>query len=356
MIGRRSHGASGTAGEGKKRAAEWVAEHGIHTPGFAGAFLHGSITWLLDEAQLSPSSDLDVMLLLKGDAPAQKPGKFRYRDVLLEVSYLPLSEVTSADGVLGNAHLAGSFRRPSVLVDATGDLMALQREVARHFADEAWVLRRCADVEAKMQIPFPPPEASFPDQVNSWLFPTGLTTHLLLVAGLCNPTVRLRYPAVRELLMVQGREPVYPGLLEDLGVLGMTPERATAHLEALELAFRDAAEVIRSPFFFAADISDAGYPVAIGGTRDLIAQGDHREAMFWLAATAVRCQQLFIQNAPHLLPRHLSGFMALMRDMGIRDRADMIARREAMLARLPERWDVAREIIAGRRDTTGSLD
>lgn len=356
MIARRRHSATGTAGAGRQRAADWVAEHGVHTPGFAGAFLHGSVNWLPDDAPFPPSSDLDVMLVLVGDPPAQKPGKFRYRDVLLEVSYLPLSEVTNAFEVLQNAHLAGSFRRPSVLADVTGNLTAVQLEVAKHFADEAWVLRRCRDVETKMRSLLPAPEAPFPDQVNAWLFPTGLTTHLLLVAGLRNPTVRLRYPAVRELLMEQGRGDVYAGLLEDLGVLGMTPERALAHLDALELAFRDAAEVIRSPFFFAADISEAGYQVAIGGTRELIAGGNQREAMFWMAATAVRCQQVFIQDAPHLLSCHLSGFRALLSDMGIRNRATLIARREAMLARLPERWDVAREIIAARRDTTESLD
>ena len=78
--------------------------------------------------------------------------------------------------------------------------------------------------------------------------------------------------------------------------------------------------------------------------------------MFWLAATAVRCQQVFTQDAPRLLPRHEPGFMVLLRDMGIGDREDVLRRRAAMLARLPERWDVAREIIAARRDTTVSGD
>ena len=320
-----------------------------------GAFLHGSINWLADEAELAATSDVDVMLVLAEDAPAQKPGKFRYQGVLLEVSYLSLTDIATPEQVLGSAHLAGSFHRPSVLADPTGHLAALQHDVARHYADEAWVLRRCADVEAKMRRPFPHPDAPFPDQVNAWLFPTGLTTHLLLVAGLRNPTVRLRYVAVRELLE-QGRMDVYAGLLDDLGVGGLTPQRALAHLDALEAAFLDAARVIRSPFFFAADITGAGYPVAIEGTRELIARGDHQEAMFWLVATSVRCQQVFRQDAPHLAPRHEPGFRALLRDMGIRDREDLITRRAAMLARLPEYWDVAREIIAAWRDTTGSTD
>jgi hypothetical protein len=337
-------------------ARGWVIGEGVRTPGNVGAFLHGSINWLPDDAELPPTSDLDVMLVHAGEPPAQKPGKFRYQGVLLEVSYLSLADIATAEQVLGNAHLAGSFHRPAVLVDPTGHLTALQQDVARHYADETWVLRRCADVEAKMRQPFPPPDAPFPDQVNAWLFPTGLTTHLLLVAGLRNPTVRQRYLAVRELLSEQRRMDVYPGLLEDLGVREVTRERAMAHLATLETAFKDAARAIRSPFFFATDVSEAGYPVAIRGTRELIERGDHREAMFWLAATAVRCQQVFVQDAPALLPRHEPGFMAMLADMSIRDREDLITRRDAMLARLPERWKVAREIIAERGDTTRSID
>lgn len=344
------------AAAAREIAAAWVAAEGVQTPGFVGAFLHGSVNWLPDDAELPETSDLDVMLVLAGDAPEQKPGKFRYRGVLLEVSFLPLAEVAHADQVLGSSHLAGSFHRPGVLADLTGHLTALQQEVTLHYADEAWVLRRCADVEAKMRRPFPPPDAPLPEQVNAWLFPTGLTTHLLLVAGLRNPTVRRRYEGVRDLLMEQGKPDVYEGLLEDLGVAGMTPTRALAHLDALEAAFQDAAQAIRSPFFFAADLSEAGYPVAIGGTRELITRGDHREAMFWLAATAVRCQQVFIQDAPHLLPRHEPGFRALLTDLGVPDRQTMLARKTAMLGRLPERWQVAREIIAARRDTTASTD
>lgn len=336
-------------------AAHWVATEGRRTPRFAGAFLHGSIIWLPDDAELPVTSDLDVMLVVDGDTPVQKPGKFRYAGVLLEVSFISLSELSSPEQVLGNAHLAGSMHRPGVLTDPTGHLTGLQRLVERHYSDETWVNRRCADVEAKMWRPCPSEDAPFSEQVNAWLFPTGLTAHLLLVAGLCNPTVRLRYLAARELLSDHGRMAEYAGLLEDLGVSDMTPERALVHLAALERAFADAAAVIRSPFFFAADISAHGYSVAIDGTRELIERGDYREAIFWLAATAVRCQQVFNQDAPHLLLHHASGFMALLADMGIRDRSDLIARRESMLRRLPERREVAREIIASRRDTSGSM-
>jgi hypothetical protein len=54
--------------------------------------------------------------------------------------------------------------------------------------------------------------------VTAWLFPTGVTTHVLLTADLRNLTVRLRYPAVRELLVAYGQPEFYEELLALLGL------------------------------------------------------------------------------------------------------------------------------------------
>ena len=40
------------------------------------------------------------------------------------------------------------------------------------------------------------PARPWPGQVLAWLFACGVTCHVLLVAGLRNPTVRTRYVAV----------------------------------------------------------------------------------------------------------------------------------------------------------------
>jgi hypothetical protein len=62
--------------------------------------------------------------------------------------------------------------------------------------------------------------------VTAWLFATGVTTHVLLVAGLKNPTVRQRYVATRELLADYGRVDFYETLLELLGCAQMSRARA----------------------------------------------------------------------------------------------------------------------------------
>lgn len=95
--------------------------------------------------------------------------------------------------------------------------------------------------------------------------------------------------------------------------------------------FDAAAMVITTPFFFASEISDVARPLAIAGSRELIARGDHREAVFWIVATASRCQRVLLADAP---PDVRARF------------ADLQRRHDQAKQSLPLVWEVAQEIIA----------
>jgi hypothetical protein len=340
--------------DAKAVARQWVNDEARTLPGFAGAFFHGSVNWLPDDASLPWTYDLDVMVVLKGAAPAAKPGKFAYHGVLLEVSYLPSSHLGSAEEILGQSHLAGSFHRDSIIADPTGRLTTLQKAVARDYSNRKWVRRRCEHTRDKILTGFQMRESDpFPDHVNAWLFPAGITTHVLLVAGLMNPTVRTRYLAVRELLEEYGRLDIYELLLRQLGCADMSQERARERLTALAEAFDAAQRAIATPFFFAADISDVGRAVAIDGSRELIARGDHREAVFWMAATYSRCQLVFHYDAPELYERFDRGYRDLLGDLGIASFADLQRRHDAVVRFLPQVWEMAELIMAASPDIDG---
>lgn len=333
-------------GEAKAIAARWVGEAAGEIPGFAGAFFHGSVNWLSDDAVLPATSDLDVMVVLDQDKLPPKPGKFRYRDVLLEVSFLARDALRSPEQVLGQYQLAGSFHVPSVILDPRGELRPLQQAVARDYAALSWVERRCEQVRERILHGFPlDAGAAFHEQVMAWLFATGVTTHLFLVAGLRNPTVRQRYLAARSLLGDYGYSVTYACLLGLLGCRQMTRARAAQHLQALAAAFDAATTVIATPVFFAADISVDGRAVAIDGSQELIAGGDQREAIFWMVATAARCQQVFQTDAPHLQAQFAPAFRELVADLGIVSIGDMRERREAVERALPHLWREAQAII-----------
>lgn len=339
--------------DAKDTARQWVREEASRMPGFRGAFFHGSTNWLPDDATLPLASDVDVMIVLDDPDPPNKLGKFIYRDVLLEVSHLPSDQLRSPEVILGQSHMAGSFRTPGIIADPTGRLAKIQAVVSRNYARRRWVYRRCEYSRDKIlsNLQSLSPSAPFHDQVAPWLFAAGVTTHVLLVAGLKNPTVRSRYLAVRELLADYGRLDFYPTLLELLGCARISRERAEQHLSALADAFDVAKTVIKTPFFFAADISDHARPIAIDGSRDLIQRGNHREAIFWMVATYSRCQVVFSTDAPvETQERFTPGYRELLGDLGITSFADIQQRSDQIRESLPRIWEVAEAIMAANPD------
>ncbi|HEX2514069.1 MAG TPA: hypothetical protein VH257_05135 [Chloroflexota bacterium] len=329
-------------------ARRWVLEEGRRTPGFVGAYVGGSASWLPADAPSPPTSDLDVYLVLEGAEGAPKPGKFLYHGVLLEVSYVPRDSLRSPEAVLSHYHLAGGFRTPSVILDPTGALTALQEAVGREFARRSWVRRRCEHAAGVVREWAGGLDETAPlhDQVTRTTFAAGVTTHVLLVAGLQNPTVRRRYAASRELLLAYGRPDVQEALLTLLGCAGMSPQRVAHHLSATAAAFDAAKTRIRTPYRFAADISDAARSVAIDGSQELIDRGLHREAVFWIVATFSRCRHIFAADAPELLARTADGYHALLADLDLDSYPARRRRGAAILAYLPTLDEVTETILA----------
>ncbi|MGF7033649.1 hypothetical protein J2T17_004597 [Paenibacillus mucilaginosus] len=340
------------AGAAKAAAVRWVAGQASRIEGFRGAYFSGSILGLSDEDELPAASDVDVVVVTEQAEPPVKPGKFLFEGALIEGTYLSAGQLSSAEQVLGSYHLAGSFRRDTIISDPSGELRRLQQEVAAHFAERTWVSRRCGEARGRIESwlqgldPSAPPH----DRFTSWLFATGVTTHVLLVAALRNPTVRLRYLAARDVLTACGREDIYGQLLELLGCVGWSPERTRGHLRELARTFDAAAAAGRTPFFFSSDISPVSRPIAIDGSEELIRSGNHREAVFWIAATFARCRKILAADAPELEERLAPAFHALTEDLGVADWSAMSRRAEEVLGFLPVLWDTAEAIMTAHPD------
>ncbi len=336
-------------GLARAAAARWVARHARHDAGFRGAFFSGSTTWLSGDAELPPASDVDVVVVTARDEPATKPGKLRYGGVLLEVTYLSMDRLASAEEVLASYHLAGSFRVDTIIDDPTGQLRRLHAQVARGFAERAWVRRRCEDARHKIERGLRAIDTSalWHDQVTSWLFPTGVTTHVLLVAALRNPTVRLRYLAAREVLADYGHTDVYPQLLDLLGCTALSRRRVQHQLDELTRTFDASAAVAKTPFLFSGDITPAARPVAIDGSQELIDRGCHREAVFWIVATFARCHKILAADAPpELQDTHTAAFRAALADLGITSTDDILRRADEVNRYLPRLWEATEAILS----------
>lgn len=334
-------------GLARSAAMQWVAQYAQPDAGFRGAYFSGSTVGLPDDAELSPSSDVDIFVVTAQEDPPAKPGKLRFQDALLEVSYLPWPELASADDVLASYHLAGSFRAGAIIDDPTGELHRLHAHISRHFAARTWVRRRCQDARHRIETRLAAIDTSAPfhEQVLAWLFPTGVTCHVLLVAALRNPTIRLRYLAAREVLTDYGHLSLYPELLKLLGCSHLPAPRVQHHLRELAATFDATAQVAKTPFSFSSDITPTARPIAIDGSQRLIDSGDHHEAVFWIIATFARCHTILAADAPQLHEALAPAFQAAVTELGISSTHDLIHRAEEVTRFLPRLWQTAEDIL-----------
>ncbi|MDX3226147.1 hypothetical protein [Streptomyces sp. ME19-01-6] len=334
-------------GSARAAAARWVDRYARPEPGFRGAYFSGSTVGRPDDDELPPTSDVDVVVVTAEDDPPVKPGKLRHDGALLEISYVPWAQLAPPETVLSSYHLAGSFRTDTVIDDPTGRLRSLHARVSRDFAAPPWVRRRCQDARHRVERGLAAIDTSAPfhQQVTSWLFPTGVTTHVLLVAALRNPTVRLRYLAAREVLADHGHLDLYPELLDLLGCTHLPAARVRHHLRDLAETFDATAAVAKTPFIFSSDIAPAARPIAIDGSQDLIDRGRHHEAVFWIIATFARCHTILAADAPATHQALTPPFRAAVADLGITSTADLLHRAEEVTRFLPRLWQTAEAVI-----------
>jgi hypothetical protein len=333
--------------EARARAGDWVRGQ-VHWPRpFVGAFFTGSTVDADPADEVAATSDVDVAVVLEGEAPG-KPGKLVHDGALLEVTYLPWSALADAAVVARTFYLAPSFARDTVIADPEGRLRALREAVAPVFARPDVVRDRWHSVLARMNA-VPEPGGSWADAVTRWLFPLSLSTNVVLVAALANPTVRLRYQRARATLEACGLADRYPPLLAELGCAEATPALVGRHLATMTAAFDDAAAGPPAPFFFAADLTPAARPVAVDGASELVAAGDHREAVFWLVATFARCVQTLDAVGAANAARHAEAFAAAVADLlDLRTPGDLARRRAAVLAAEPGLEATAEEVLRRR--------
>ncbi|MDP9861907.1 MULTISPECIES: hypothetical protein [Streptosporangium] len=327
-------------GQARAVAARWVAGHQV--PGFAGAYVSGSAAWLPAEAELPTSSDVDLVVMVDGEVPP-KLGKFRHEGVLLEVSYAPLQP---AETILASPALAPGLSRGVLLADPDGSLAALQTAVAREFARPHWVRTRCAALEDRIatltQLDVSRPLA---ERVLSWAFPASLPTLVILTAARANPTVRRRYVAAREVLLRCGGADFHEELLDWLGCAHFSRSQVAEHLRRLTDVYDRVPYDPARPY--GTDLTPEARQISIDGTHDLIEQGLHREATWWIVVTFARCLTFD--------PYGTAALQELLDDLGVGTPAAMRRKARTVVAGFPRLRQVSEALIAAH-DAPETMD
>jgi hypothetical protein len=340
---------TGITAEGARQSARtWVRETASAIPGYRAAFIAGSVASLPGDAPVPPWSDTDVMVVLDGEAPI-KAGKFLRDGVLLEGSYLSRQSLDDPEAILGAYHLAHAVSAGLIVNDPSGWLAEVQAVVCREFPRRSRVEQRCAVARATVEagLQYLTDIGSLAERAQAWVFPAGIMTHVLLVAGLRNPTVRRRYETVGDLLAEHDRLPLFERLLDVLGCRDMGRAQVERHLDAITALFDAAAPVAAPSYRFASDVTAISRPISVDGSWDMIQRGYHREAVFWLVVTASRSLQKLAHGVgAEAAKAPEPALRELLADLGIVTHDDVLARRDQALDLLPEVWQAAEGIMA----------
>jgi hypothetical protein len=303
------------------------------------------------------TSDLDVVVVVTDEGLAGERRKSVDQGVLFDISLLGADALRRPEQVMGDSQVGPSFRTAHILLDPSGHLSWLLGAVRRDFSKRRWVQARCDGAAERVlrHLKSSGRQASFPDQVLAYLFAGGVTTHVPLLAGLKNPTVRTRYEAVRELLSEYGRIEFHETLLGLLGAQHIRGEQVERHLAALVDIFEVAERVADPRLPFAGDISESARPAAIDGSREMIKRGLHREAMFWIAVTHSRCQKALTACAAEAVPKGCADrYRELTHDLGIGTPDDIRRRSEEIERALPRVRAQAEAILNANEEVQGS--
>lgn len=287
------------ASAAREIAQAWVREVGVRLPGFRAAHLSGSLARMHEEDEHPDYSDIDIYCVMEAGAEFPQR-KFDYHGALVETVARPLSDYASPESVLSNPYLAPAFLADGALYDSEGSLSGIYPAVREHYAEKQWLEARYNTVRAEVEGIAGSLERA--TSLDEGFLAVGVTVRkvglLLAVAHLQAPTVRKSLAESTRLLRSRGRDDLADKMLRVLGCLEITEEQARRCLRECAAAFDRAAEVLVRPAPMDFNLVPAARPYLVGGTEEMIAAGQHREAMVWVMMVLWASNACLQKDAP----------------------------------------------------------
>ena len=263
---------------------EWLTLHGSAIPGFRGAYLVGSILRMPTGAPFPAASDVDLHILLQsGSRPMDENLEVCYKGVPIECGFWDFEAHCDASAMLADPRFAPNLAITQILADPTGKLEQLRQVVVREFARKEWVAARCRwEQREALTWLDAMDEGSQDQQLFCLWFGLNALAGMLAMTRLQVPTHRRTLAQLRELLGEQGRLDLHEEALAVFGSATFRQAETEQFLEAMAAAYDRAVEVWRSPSPFGFKMRAHIRPYAVEGSREMIEDGNHREALFWL--------------------------------------------------------------------------
>jgi hypothetical protein len=265
-------------------AQEWVGTHGSQMPGFCGAYLTGALSTLPENVDLAAYRDVDISVVLSGGEAQGRPIlNTRYQGATLEVSFSGLERKTSPESILsstGAYHLAAG----RILADPTGLLQKTHRIVREEYPRRRWVrARRDSAMEKAEQSLESLSRSEGSDGLEHLLATVLYLSNMVAHACLVPPTIRRALVVTKQCLSEWHSLDLHEEALHVLGCDHMDPPRVRLHLWESLRAFERAVEVLRTTTPLSASyLRPHLRPYLLEGAQEMIGDGNHREAMFWI--------------------------------------------------------------------------
>ena len=329
---------------------EWVDLHARHWPDFAGAYLWAGIT-ALPAAAFPLYRDVDVIVVLTEGAKDDTL-EFFYGGVMLEVMSKNLADHRDAEAVLADPSHGPNMATTRILADPTGILEPLRQAVAADYGRRRWIQARCEaeKVSAEKQLTAMR-QASNPTDGQELLWPVwGLLnalSGLLAVAQLERPTTRRTLALLGDLLDKQGRSDLREAALAVWGSAHMSRADVQAMLDQSVVAFERSVEVYQTPTPFGFSIRAHLLPYLTEATQEMIDEGNHREATFWIMTLVTEAYLVLQNDAPDAeKPEFAAQLQAMLAALGYTS-AEAWAERVAAAERLTrEIYPIADALVA----------
>jgi hypothetical protein len=325
-----------------EQTAAWVEQQGRQIPGFYGAHLMGSILSMPPDSPFPAYRDVDFNIVVRDEAHATETHDVAYNGLILEYSTISIARYRSPEDVLSNPELAANLAVNGILADPHGILAPLHQAVAEQYAQRRWVLARCGyEQQVAMQALAGTRQAGSPPEA-IWLLSSMalFLAGLLAEASLRPPTHRRCLVLLRDVLHAAGRRDLHEATLQLLGWAHLRQQEVEAYLGDCALAFDHAVAVTRTPVPFQFKLQPHVRPYIIAGAQEMIDQGYHREAMFWIGGFLMFANSAIQADAPSAEKPYFQAMLdRLVAEMGLGTPA-------AIAARAREAEDLAGAIVA----------
>ena len=334
-------------------AREWVENHGSRTQGFCGAHLMGSIIRMPKNAPFPVHSDVDLAIVLR-DGPDSETQNLSYKGLLLEHTAVDAERYRSAEGLLADPWLASDLVVDSILTDPVEMLAALHKTVAVEYPRRKWVIARCDAAKNAVRRSLQElGRASSPAEAwghLAWLVVRSLAG-LIGIADLRPPTNRRCLVLAREVLGAWGRGGLQEQMLGVLGCAHLSRPQVEAYLQDCATAFDRAIEVTRTPIPAGFRLSPHVKPSFVGGLREMIEEGDHREAVLWIGAHLLLSNSAIQMDAPEdEKPQFQMIVDEFVSDLGLRTSEDISSRYQRAKELTDSIFEVADDIVRRNPD------